>query len=224
MSALGLTRGQAAYLRGALLGAGAAYAALYALGHAPLWFGPERASWSRAVDEDERAARHLDSLDKDARFRRFRPRASSRNFLEVHESTPERRVTKVLYMDWSRSVLAGVLKFGPDCEGPPRCVHGGCSAAIIDACLGVLAYHVSVVPCLTANLSVNYRDKIPLGAAVGLECWLNRKEGRKVFLEFKIFHLGSGDVLVDGSALFLQVLTSILPASVTASLPEQLRA
>ncbi|CAK9045399.1 Acyl-coenzyme A thioesterase THEM4 (Acyl-CoA thioesterase THEM4) (Carboxyl-terminal modulator protein) (Thioesterase superfamily member 4), partial [Durusdinium trenchii] len=203
-----LGRGKLLYLRGALAGAALTWSTLYLAGYAPLWFGPERSSWSRALDDDPDARRHLEELERTPGLWKSRLKSSSRNFLEVHQSTAERRVMKVLFINTSRTLLTGILKFGPDVEGPPRCVHGGCSAAVIDACLGVLAQHVSIVPCLTANLDINYREKIPLGSAVGVECRHEDTDGRKVHLSFKLFKLTDNPdderVFVEGHALFLR--------------------
>jgi len=203
-------RGKITYARGMVAGACLMYGALYALGIAPLYFGPERRKWSRAIEEDPVAMKFIDYLEKHGQYIRFRPRASNRNFLETHN---KRRVSKAVFINLTESVLAGVIKFGPDTEGPPRCVHGGCSAAVVDACLGILAHHVSIIPSVTANLSVNYRKKIPLGSAVGVECKLIEKEGRKSTFSFQLFQLTEGSceetervVFVEGTALFLQTL------------------
>ncbi|GBG32974.1 Acyl-coenzyme A thioesterase THEM4 [Hondaea fermentalgiana] len=208
-----LSRGQVAYARGALAGAALMWSVLYLAGYAPLWFGPERRFWARQLEDNPAANKKLKELENDPNLWKHRMRASSRNFLEVHESTAERRIAKVLFLNTSMTRLTGLVKFGADVEGPPRCVHGGCSAAVIDGVLGTLAQHVSIVPCLTANLDINYREKIPLGSVVGIECWHDRTEGRKVHLLFKVYKLDESDaahVYIEGKALFLRVATSLL--------------
>jgi len=117
----------------------------------------------------------------------------------------------MLYFDRSRGIVRGVVKFGADVEGPPRCVHGGCSAAVVDGCLGVLAYKVALMPCLTVNLNINYRNKIPLGSAVAVECKLDKIEGKKVFLSFTVSEISSSrTILLDGTALFLKADVSFI--------------
>lgn len=217
MSLSGLvTRAQVTYARGALAGAAFMWSLLYLTGYAPLWFGPERRLWYRALEDDPDGRIKLEEFENDPELWRYRLRASSRNFLEVHSSTAERRISKALFLDKSMKRLKGLIKFGPDVEGPPQCVHGGCSAAVIDGCLGTLAQHASLVPCLTANLTINYREKIPLGSCVGIECWHDRTEGRKVHLFFKVYNLSgstnTSNVYIEGNALFLRVGTSFLTA------------
>jgi len=185
---------------------------LYYFGYLPLWFGPERSHWSKHLEDDDQAQQAINQLEDDPGFRRFNMKPSTRNFLEVCNSTPNRRVMKVVFIERSGLSLKGVIRFGADVEGPPRCVHGGCSAAVIDSCLGIFATHTSWSPCLTANLTVDYRDKIPLGTTVGVECRLISTEGRKVHVSFQLYRLGSSPrcVYIDGTALFLKVLGSIV--------------
>ena len=56
----------------------------------------------------------------------------------------------------SDGAVTFIASFGSHVEGPPGFVHGGCSAAILDSAMGMVAWtggHRSV----TANLTCNYR-------------------------------------------------------------------
>jgi len=133
MSWLGLSPGKVLYLRGMLAGSSLMYLVLLATGNCNLVFGPERKAWSQRMEDDEEARRRLEELEKDPKLFRHRWRPSSRNYIEVYSSTPERRIMQRLFLDLSMSRLEGIIKFGADCEGPPRSVHGGCTAAVVDA-------------------------------------------------------------------------------------------
>jgi len=188
------------------LGASLTYGGLYFAGYAPLWFGPERSHWSRD-GWSEAACEEISSFEKDENCYKYRPKASTRNFLEIHSSTEFRRIRKVLYFNSSRKELIALVYFGADCEGPPRHVHGGCSAAVIDGILGVCAHESTFLPCLTANLTINYRRKIPLGSTVKIVCRLASFEGRKVKIDFKVVHLEDEEsVYIQGSSLFVATL------------------
>mmetsp|Transcript_1969 Transcript_1969/g.2531 ORF Transcript_1969/g.2531 Transcript_1969/m.2531 type:complete len:222 (-) Transcript_1969:46-711(-) len=188
------------------LGAGITYAGLYFSGHAPLWFGPERDHWSREGWSDK-ASDVLEGLEVDKEFYQYRPKASTRNFLEIHNSTEDRRIKKALFFNSKRKQLVAIVYFGADTEGPPRHVHGGCSAAVIDAVLGVCAHESTFLPCLTANLNINYRMKIPLGSTVQIICTLASFEGRKVKIDFKVVNLKRKDIVyIEGTSLFVATL------------------
>lgn len=206
------------------LGSAVTYGTLIFLGYLPLWFGPEVRAWSRA-NWDEPARRVLEELEKDPDYWRFSMQESTRNFLMTgpfEDSTPNRRVRRVVYFSRRLGKLRGVVHFGADCEGPPRCVHGGCISAVCDALLGVTAYRTARMPCVTANLNVNYRDKIPLGSQVGVECvQVALPEGglRKSKFSFKLYSLDDPNkVFADGDALFINAAIpsgkngSLLPA------------
>ena len=193
-----------------LLGSAVTVGACTALGYLPLWFGPELRSWNREF-WDAPAAKLLDLLDADPEFSIYRPLESNRNFLSTGpypDSTPSRRVRRVFYYSRSKKMLKGVVHFGADTEGPPRCVHGGCTAAFVDAALGVAAYRTARMPCVTANLSVNYREKIPIGSQLGIEVHHLGNEGiRKSKFSFKLHSLADENkIYADGNALFINAV------------------
>lgn len=74
--------------------------------------------------------------DKSVLLKRRPGRHSSRNFLDVHSSTPERRVIRKSYWSEQNKRVVQLVHFGADLEGPPRSVHGGCSATVVDSIMG----------------------------------------------------------------------------------------
>jgi acyl-coenzyme A thioesterase PaaI-like protein len=59
-------------------------------------------------------------------------------------------------------------------------VHGGFVAAAFDEMLG-FAQSLTGNPGMTGTLTVRYRAPTPLKAELGLEAWVERVEGRKIF-------------------------------------------
>lgn len=186
-------------------------------GYLPLWFGPEWRDWSKHY-WNEQANEIMKKLVSEQGYSIYKPKESTRNFLSVLNSTPDRRIRRALFFNRNEGRLIGLLHFGADVEGPPRCVHGGAIAAIIDAVLGVCAYRTARLPCLTANLTVNYVDKLPLGATCLIECWHVSSDGvlvsdkenvknptisRKLVFEFKLTSLSGKKIFSQGSALFI---------------------
>ncbi|KAI8619019.1 HotDog domain-containing protein [Chytriomyces sp. MP71] len=80
--------------------------------------------------------------------------------------------------------LVKIAKFGPNLCGHPGIVHGGMIAAFFDDAFGSIFFmdaegrHSGV----TANLTVNYRSPMLAPSTVAFALWIERVEGRKVFL------------------------------------------
>ena len=86
----------------------------------------------------------------------------------------------VLHYDGDRVICD--VTFGSAYEGPPACVHGGYVAAAFDEVLGA-AQSLSGEQGMTARLITNYRSPTPLHEPLRIEAWLDRREGRKIFVE-----------------------------------------
>jgi len=73
------------------------------------------------------------------------------------------------------------VTFGSAYEGPPSCVHGGYVAAAFDEVLGA-AQSLSGTQGMTASLRVDYRSPTPLHQPLVVTAWLDRREGRKIWV------------------------------------------
>jgi len=92
------------------------------------------------------------------------------------------------------------VTFGSAYEGPPACVHGGYVAAAFDEVLGT-AQSLSGQQGMTARLVTNYRSPTPLHEPLRIEAWLDRSEGRKIFVKGE---MRAGDRLTaDAEGLFV---------------------
>ena len=201
-------------------GALAFYLLCVARGWLPLWWGPERRRWSRPrCWSDPPAAAAIASIQASG-AREHHPIGSSRNFLRVSSSTPERRVRYRLFFDSAESKLVGLVHFGADCEGPPGSVHGGCTATFADAALGICAFKHLRRAAVTANLDVNYRRRIPLGSTCAVEVLvdLERSAGRKLFLSFALHPIGERQQpFIEGGALFIRPKLALMLGSKKAA-------
>ena len=91
------------------------------------------------------------------------------------------------------------LHLGPQYEGPPRMVHGGVSALLLDHLMGVTASGMRKLT-MTGTLTLRYRRPLPLGEIV-LEGRVASDTGRKVVVEATISAgAGAGDG-ADGAAV-----------------------
>ena len=87
-----------------------------------------------------------------------------------------------MHMDYDGDRVVCDVTFGSAFEGPPGCVHGGYVAAAFDEVLGA-AQSLSGDQGMTARLITNYRFPTPLHEPLRVEAWLDRREGRKIFVQ-----------------------------------------
>ena len=83
--------------------------------------------------------------------------------------------------------VIGDAVYGPAYEGPPGCVHGGSIAAGFDEILG-FTQSMSGQVGMTGRLEVFYRSPTPLGVEVRYRGWLDRVEGRKIYVQATLHH------------------------------------
>lgn len=87
-------------------------------------------------------------------------------------------------------------------EGAPGVAHGGVLAAALDDLFGGVLVLLEQ-PAVTANLSVDYRAPVVLGAPLELLGWSESRTGRKLRLRGEMRQ--SGALVAQASALFLTV-------------------
>jgi len=86
-------------------------------------------------------------------------------------------------------------------EGAPARCHGGIVAGMFDDMLGSVLGVIGV-GAFTGELSVRYEAPVPLHRELVCRCWLDRADGRKLFLSGE---LSDGDqVLCRTTAIFIQ--------------------
>jgi hypothetical protein len=95
----------------------------------------------------------------------------------------------------------GKVTFGEYFLGVNRAVHGGCLPLLFDEVLGRAAISPERPRFRTAYLNVSFRALTPIDTELEVSGWLERVEGRKVFLRGELRH---GDVLcADAEGLFV---------------------
>jgi acyl-coenzyme A thioesterase PaaI-like protein len=95
----------------------------------------------------------------------------------------------------------GEVTFGELFEGPPSSVHGSVIAAVYDQ---MLAYGCIVADCggPTATLEVRFRKLTPLHVPLRFEAWVDRVDGRKVFVRGTC-HAGD-DLVTESEGMFVR--------------------
>lgn len=88
---------------------------------------------------------------------------------------------------------------GPQYEGPPRLVHGGILAALLDQVLGDAAVHAGA-PGMTGTLTIRYLRGTPLGP-IRVEASVERIEGVKTHVTGAI--VVDGDICAEARGVFI---------------------
>lgn len=96
---------------------------------------------------------------------------------------------------WSEFVLGSAY------EGPPKLVHGGVSALVLDHMLGEAASEGLSKARFTGTITVKYLRGTPLGP-LRSEAWIDGKEGVKVFARGTISD--AAGVTVEAEGVFIE--------------------
>jgi acyl-coenzyme A thioesterase PaaI-like protein len=97
--------------------------------------------------------------------------------------------------------VLGTVTFSWPHTGAGDAVHGGQIALLFDEVLGGVAASAALVR--TASITVNFRSLTRVGATLTVEGWVDRVEGRKIYVKARL--LDGEVVCADADALFVTV-------------------
>lgn len=107
----------------------------------------------------------------------------------------------LLFTPTNDGVLEAEYTFDATKQGPPSVVHGGAIASVIDEAMTATVFYFDLF-ALTVKLNVDYRAAVHIGDTVRIRAWVDRQEGRKIFLVASVTHL-NGTLAAEGSGLFI---------------------
>ena len=93
--------------------------------------------------------------------------------------------------------------FGEKAQGPPFHAHGGSMAAVLDEAMGLGAW-VASKSVVAASLNIEYKKMLKLLQVVTIETWVDKVEGRKVWMKSEIRDKG-GILYTIGTGLYVTV-------------------
>lgn len=100
--------------------------------------------------------------------------------------------------------VVALVRLGTRVDGHYGIVHGGIVAMLVDDVLGYGFYSIGWPAAFTANLSVNYRQPIPAGTILKIECYFQGQERRKLYWTIRVVDARKPDCLyVDATSLFV---------------------
>lgn len=97
----------------------------------------------------------------------------------------------------------GTVTFGDAYEGPPNCVHGGMVALTWDHVMA-LANMLINTRGPTAWLHVDYKKPTPLYAPLRFEAWIDKVEGKKIFIKGACY--ANNEIVTEASGLFINTV------------------
>lgn len=101
--------------------------------------------------------------------------------------------------------LRGEVTLTATYEGAPRTVHGGIVSALMDEMLGN-AQRVAQVAGYTGTITTRFRAPTPTYTPLVLEAWVDRVEGRKIFMAGTMH---AGELLcAEADGIFISPLTA----------------
>lgn len=101
--------------------------------------------------------------------------------------------------------IEAVFTLGSSHEGAPQRSHGGIIALAFDDAMGFVLNVIKVM-AFTGELKIRFLAPTPLHRELVLHAWLDRREGRKLFLEAELReNLDGAPILATASALFIAV-------------------
>lgn len=93
-----------------------------------------------------------------------------------------------------------VIELGALHEGPPGKLHGGFSAAVLDALIGVVVM-AEVVPAYSVQLDVSFIHTVPLQGVIEARGWVTEVGARRILADGTISH--EGRVVVSARGVFV---------------------
>lgn len=97
------------------------------------------------------------------------------------------------------------FRLGPAHEGPPQRGHGGIVALAFDDALGFVLNMLQII-AYTGELSISYRAGTPLDCPLVITAWLDRRDGRKLFIESELREdRDDAPLIAVGSAIFIEI-------------------
>lgn len=118
--------------------------------------------------------------------------------------------------DGDDSRVEGTAVFTAAYEGPPGSIHGGHVAAAFDEVLG-MAQTLSGKVGMTGTLTVRYRLPTPLYTELRFRAWVDRVEGRKIFVKGTC--RAGDDLTAEADGIFI----AVDPSKFTRLLDERTR-
>jgi acyl-coenzyme A thioesterase PaaI-like protein len=89
-------------------------------------------------------------------------------------------------------------------QGYEGIVHGGLITTVLDEVMG-WAIYIRKLWAVTGSINVRFRKPVHVGEELTARAWVESVHGRKVDVRANLVRKGDGQVLAEGTALFIRV-------------------
>ena len=107
-----------------------------------------------------------------------------------------------LYLEPDERGVSGSVTLGAAYEGGPGLVHGGVLSLMFDHAMGTAVF-VAGHAAMTVSLEVRYRAPTQLETPLRVAAWVDRVEGRKVFVGAEV--RAADEVTASATGVFLRL-------------------
>jgi acyl-coenzyme A thioesterase PaaI-like protein len=97
----------------------------------------------------------------------------------------------------------GKVWFGPGAEGPPKHAHGGSTAAVLDEAMGGAVWMAGHL-ALAAQVTIRYKNMLPLGTVAVVEAWVSGNQDRKVHSRGRLLDL-DGRLYCESEGIYVKL-------------------
>lgn len=94
------------------------------------------------------------------------------------------------------------FNLGAAFEGAPQRAHGGVVAAIFDDIMGYVLVLLRT-PAYTGQMTVDYLAPVPIGVDLQVRAWLERRDGRKLWMRAEMTR--DGEVIGGAGGVFIAI-------------------
>ena len=127
------------------------------------------------------------------------PSLDSQSFLAANPTGESVRLA--YFRGPAPGVLYAKAWFGRETQGPPGHVHGGAMAAVLDEAMGGVSW-MNGHRTVAAKIAVSFLEMLKLESETTIEAWIERIDGRKVYLRAKMSAAG-GSPIAESDGLFI---------------------
>jgi len=170
-------------------------------GFFPVHFGRDNPKWSRS----SWSLKELDVLrswQADGGVCEHYPAIGDNNFLGTMETERGVMAQWVTCQSAYEVRVKGLVHFGPDTEGQPRCVHGGCTASVAAAASSYALFCATGDLQESQALELNYRRFVTIGSTLRVQAWIQNRTGQHLNVHFEMKDIWDRVVHVDGMSQF----------------------
>ena len=101
--------------------------------------------------------------------------------------------------------IEATFALGASHEGAPQRSHGGIVALAFDDAMGFVLNVIKVM-AFTGELKIRFHAPTPLHRPLVLQAWLDRREGRKLFIDAELKeNVPEAPTLASASAVFIAI-------------------